>query len=151
MANVIYLYQVQCTTVSSGEQNQNETTISSRGRSRLAGAEPCKKFKIEKQFLSRLLQSFLDRNVSSNDWKKLIDRRWDGLVSGMLMLMKMMMMEGREDVERRDIEGRRYKICPAGIHSIPNRAHTRHAIPSRAICRYQICRPAGTDIIANNV
>ena len=58
---------------------------------------------------------------------------------------------GREDVERRDIEGRRYKICPAGIHSIPNRAHTRHAIPSRAICRYQICRPAGTDIIANNV
>ena len=31
---------------------------------------------IEKQFLSRLLPAFLDRNVSGGGWKKLIDG-WD--------------------------------------------------------------------------
>ena len=35
-----------------------------------------KKFQIEKQFLSRLLPAFLDRNVSGRGWKKLIDS-WD--------------------------------------------------------------------------
>ena len=66
---------VQCTVrrelVSSVQQNQNETTISTVEG--LARAEPCKKFKIEKQFLSRLLPAFLDRNVSGSEWKKLKD------------------------------------------------------------------------------
>ena len=60
--------------MSSVQQNQNETTISTVEG--LARAEPCKKFKIEKQFLSRLLPAFLDRNVSGGGWKKLIDG-WD--------------------------------------------------------------------------
>ena len=56
------------------ERNQNETTISTvEDWARLTRAEQCKKSEIEKQFLSRLLQAFPDRNVSGNGWKKLID------------------------------------------------------------------------------
>ena len=133
--------------VSSGKPERDHNIH--RGRSRLARAEPCKKFKIEKQFLSRLLPAFLDRNVSgSSEWKKLMDGEVVSFQSGMSMLMKMvvkllMMMHrwrggGQADLERREIEGRRYKICPAEIHSIPN----------PAICRYNIC-PAEIHFILN--
>ena len=60
--------------MSSAQQNQKATTESTMER--LARAKRCKKFQIEKQFLSRLLPAFLDRNVSGGEWKKLIDG-WD--------------------------------------------------------------------------